>query len=468
MRILDMKTKRVIVWMVWVVTTLFIPNLIYALPFNINARSAILIDTRDERILYEKNADSLIAPASITKVISLFLVFDAIREGRARLWDTVVVSPRAASTGGSRMGLRAGDEVPLEEIIKGMAVVSGNDACVAVAEHLAGSVERFVKLMNIKARQLGMRNTVFMTPNGLPAKGQLTTARDISKLSLAYLRRFPESLSIHSMCSYTYRTSTHRNANRLLGKCPGVDGIKTGFVCASGYNLSATAKRGNVRLLAVVMGAPSAGVRAIETAKLLEYGFQVVGEDGPQIREVEDFDSPGRIKIATDSTFMGVPQCEPERKSKVVKAIRYENAKPEEADGTSSVASKRSEKSSVAKKKTVSRKVMSAGKTAGVKQSVAVKKSVVAKKTQTVAQAKTSAKAGSGKEAQVAKNASVVQQKAAKSVKTAKPVTEEKKKIVAVIPNVSKAKPLAPSSAGKTTIIQKAQPRSQSTKEKKG
>lgn len=253
----------------------------------INSRSAILVDMGDGRILYEQDPDASIAPASITKVLTLYIVFEALREGRLKPWENVTVSSRAAMTGGSRMGLKTGHIVPVEELIKGMAVVSGNDACVAVAEHMAGSVEDFVRIMNHKARELGMTHSRFSTPNGLPAPGQYTTARDIAKLSVAYLRRFPESLSIHSMQSYTYRTTTHRNANRLLATCPGVDGLKTGFVCAAGYNLSATCRRGETRLLAVVLGAPSAAVRAAETAKLIELGYHAIASGSPVIR-VED------------------------------------------------------------------------------------------------------------------------------------------------------------------------------------
>lgn len=242
--------------------------------YTVRAHSAILIDASDGSVLFEQQADRPIAPASVTKIMTLYLTFDAIKEGQVHLWDRVSISRRAAETGGSRMGLKAGTEVPLEELIKGVAVVSGNDAAVAVAEHVAGSVENFVRKMNLKCRMLGMYNTTFMTPNGLPAKGQLSTARDLARLSISYLRRHPEALHLHSMTSYTYGNSTHHNANKLLGTCPGVDGIKTGFVCASGYNLAATAKRGDVRLIAVVMGASSASIRAIETEKLLEAGFQ--------------------------------------------------------------------------------------------------------------------------------------------------------------------------------------------------
>ena len=253
---------------------------------HVNARSAILLDMENGSVLFEQNADYLIAPASITKILTLYVIFEAIKQGQVRLSDKVEVSRRAAATGGSRMGLRAGTNVPLEEIVKGIAVVSGNDACVAAAEHVSGSVERFVKKMNAKARELGMTRSEFMTPNGLPATGQVTTARDIARLSVAYLRRFPESLLIHSMQSYTYGTHSHHNANRLLGKCPGVDGLKTGFVCASGYNISATAKRSGVRVLAVVMGARNPWIRCSEAERLIEAGFRETGAPYNELKSV--------------------------------------------------------------------------------------------------------------------------------------------------------------------------------------
>jgi D-alanyl-D-alanine carboxypeptidase (penicillin-binding protein 5/6) len=244
---------------------------------RVKARSAILVDMENGRVLYEQDADYLIAPASITKILTLYLVFEAIKQGEVCLSDEVEVSRLAASASGSRMGLRADTHVSLDELIRGIAVVSGNDACVAAAEHISGSVGRFVNKMNVKARELGMTRSHFMTPNGLPAAGQVTTARDIAKLSVTYLHRFPESLTIHSMQAYAYGKHAHHNANRLLGKCPGVDGLKTGFVCASGYNISATAKRNGVRILAVVMGARSPWVRCSEAEKLIEAGFRETG-----------------------------------------------------------------------------------------------------------------------------------------------------------------------------------------------
>lgn len=285
---------------------------------RVNARSAILIDMENGSIMYEQNADAPIAPASITKILSLYLVFEAIKEGQVQLTDKVEVSSRAANTGGSRMGLRAGIRVPLEELIKGMAVVSGNDACVAVAEHISGSVDRFVYKMNAKARELGMTNSRFMTPNGLPAAGQVTTARDISKLSIAYLKRFPESLAIHSMQAYAYGRNAHHNANRLLGRCPGVDGIKTGFVCASGYNISATARRGGMRILAVVMGSRTPWIRLTETEKLLEAGFRECGAPHSETRYASSPEpTPAAVPIVKVGKKSGV------HKTKIAKSRRH-------------------------------------------------------------------------------------------------------------------------------------------------
>ncbi len=265
---------------------------------RVNAQSAIVIDMESGNVLFEQNADLPIAPASITKILSLYLVFEAIKEGQVHLSDKVEVSRRAASTGGSRMGLKAGTRVPLEELIKGMAVVSGNDACVAAAEHISGSVDRFVAKMNAKARELGMVKTRFFTPNGLPAAGQVTTARDIAKLSTIYLHRFPESLSIHSLQAYSYGRSSHHNANRLLGRCPGVDGLKTGFVCSSGYNISATAKRGGTRILAVVMGARTPWIRLAETEKLIEAGFRECGAPHADVKFAMSADSSPEVEAS--------------------------------------------------------------------------------------------------------------------------------------------------------------------------
>jgi len=249
---------------------------------NLSVHSAILMDMTTGRILLAHNADDPLQPASITKVLSLYLADEAIRNGKVRPTDPVKISQKAGRTGGSKMFLQAGSEIPLAELLKGMAVVSANDASVAVAEYIGGNVEAFVKQMNGKARELGMNRSFFKNPNGLPARGQFTTARDILILACDYLRRFPESLNLHSQQYYTYRDITQRNRNSLLRHYPNADGLKTGWVVKAGYHIVATAKRGNTRLIAVVMGAKTPAIRARETEKLLDKGFMIVREDPRQ------------------------------------------------------------------------------------------------------------------------------------------------------------------------------------------
>lgn len=243
---------------------------------TLRVKSAILYDVNSGQVLYEQNPDFQIAPASLTKVLTLYIIFDAIRQGRLRPWDVVDVSERASTQGGSNMHLRHGEQVKVTELIKGIAVASANDACMAMADYLEnGNVDAFVALMNATAKRLGMSNSAFFNPNGLPADGQLTTARDMLKLAVAYLDQFPKALTIHSMQYFTHNNRQRHNANSLLGHYPGADGLKTGFVCASGYNIIATAKHGDTRLIAVVLGSRNAIVRERETVKLLNKGFKL-------------------------------------------------------------------------------------------------------------------------------------------------------------------------------------------------
>ncbi len=255
---------------------LLLPVLSSADSLRLNVPSAILMDMTSGRILFSQNADEPLQPASITKVLSLYLAEEALREGRVRPTDPVKISRKAGRTGGSRMFLQIGSEIPLEALLKGMAVVSANDASVAVAEYIGGGVERFVDLMNRKARELGMNHSFFKNPNGLPAQGQFTTARDMLTLANDYLRRFPETLSLHSQQYYTFGDITQRNRNSLLRHYPDADGLKTGWVVKSGYHIVATAKRGNTRLIAIVMGAKTSGIRSRETERLLDEGFLMV------------------------------------------------------------------------------------------------------------------------------------------------------------------------------------------------
>jgi len=241
---------------------------------TVEAKAAVLADVATGTRLFEYNPEVLIEPASFTKVLTLYLVFEAVQRGQIQLQDEVYISETAWRTGGSKMFVGVGTKVPLEDLIKGIAVVSGNDACVAVAEHIDGSVGAFIADMNRKAQELGMVHSAFLNPHGLPAEGQITTAGDMAILALAYLKQFPEALKYHSMQEYTYNGITQYNRNHLLRKDSTVDGLKTGFVEASGYHLTATASRDGMRLVAVVMGALRPSVREREAAKMLSYGYR--------------------------------------------------------------------------------------------------------------------------------------------------------------------------------------------------
>lgn len=250
---------------------------------SIRACSAIVYDLQHEAILFEQNADERIPPASLTKVMSMHLALDHLAAGHASMDSMVTVSPAAAATGGSRMGLVASEELPMKRLLQGMAVSSGNDASHAVAEYVGGSHDAFVRMMNVKARQLGMSNSRFATPHGLPAADQYTTARDMLILARSYLKRYPQALEFHNMRSLTHRGNGTFNRNPLLGQFPGADGLKSGWIRASGYNLIFTASRGERRLLAVIMGAPDAYVRGNEACRLLEAGFQAAENLSPTV-----------------------------------------------------------------------------------------------------------------------------------------------------------------------------------------
>jgi len=261
--------------LICLIVIMMTPAALQAASLKIKAKAAILVDMNSGRILFSKNPDRPLPPASLAKILSLYLVQEALKDGKLRPEDMVKISETAAGTRGSRMRLACGDSVSLGELIKGMAVCSGNDASVAVAEHMAGDAEKFVEKMNDKARALGMTRSRFQNPQGLPAKDQYTTARDILTLSQAYLRDFPESVKMHSMRSFTFEGKTFRNKNNLLIHSSDVDGLKTGFVGRGGYHIVATAKRGDTRLIAVIMGCKNFRTRTRQTMKLLTAGFDM-------------------------------------------------------------------------------------------------------------------------------------------------------------------------------------------------
>ncbi len=243
-------------------------------PFALAAQSAVLIDANSGEFLYGQNPDERISPASFVKLITLLLIFDAVDQGQVLIEDKVWISEKAWRTGGSKMFVRQGNRVPLEELIKGIAVVSGNDACIAVAEFLQGNEQAFVVKMNEKVQELQLENTQFQTVNGWPAPDQYTSARDMALIARVYVQEHPQAIKYHQLKDFTHENIRQKNRNGLLRRDPTVDGLKTGHTENAGYHLLATAKRGDQRFIAVVMGAKSEAIREREALRLLNYGFR--------------------------------------------------------------------------------------------------------------------------------------------------------------------------------------------------
>ncbi|WP_018131916.1 D-alanyl-D-alanine carboxypeptidase family protein [Effusibacillus pohliae] len=241
------------------------------------AVSAIVMDAATGQVLFEKNAHDRLPPASITKIMTMLLVMEAIEAGKVKLTDHIRTSERAASMGGSQIFLEPGEEMTLEDMMKGIALGSANDASVAVAEHLAGSEEEFVRLMNQRAQELGLKDTHFSNCNGLPVENHYTSAYDVAVMSRELLKH-EGILKWTSMYQDYLRKDTDKpfwlvNTNKLVRFYPGVDGLKTGFTSESRYCLSATAKRGEFRVIAVVMGEPTSPTRNAEIAGMFDWAF---------------------------------------------------------------------------------------------------------------------------------------------------------------------------------------------------
>ena len=273
-------TKRgMLIISVWVVVLLSVGSQLASAqemphPFALAVKSAVLIDANSGELLYGQNPDERISPASFVKLMTLFLIFDAIDQGQVLIEDKVWISDKAWRTGGSKMFVRQGDRVPLEELIKGIAVVSGNDACIAVAEFLQGNEQALVAKMNQKVQELQLENTQFQTVNGWPAPDQYTSARDMAIIARAYVQAHPQAIQYHQLKEFTHENIRQKNRNGLLWRDPTVDGLKTGHTENAGYHLLATAKRGDQRFIAVVMGAKSEAIREREALRLLNYGFR--------------------------------------------------------------------------------------------------------------------------------------------------------------------------------------------------
>jgi D-alanyl-D-alanine carboxypeptidase len=241
----------------------------------------ILLDAESGQVLSEQNADVLTYPASLTKMMTLYLVFEALNQGRIRLDQTMYVSPYAAARAPSKLALTPGDSVRVRDLILGVVTRSANDAAAVLAEGLAGSEGNFARYMTWKARQLGMNHTSFQNASGLPDPQQRTTARDIARLSLALYQHFPREYRYFAVREFEFRGDTVRSHNRMMEWYQGADGIKTGFINASGFNLAASAVRDGRRLIAVIMGGRSARGRDAQMGSLLDQGFAVLASGRP-------------------------------------------------------------------------------------------------------------------------------------------------------------------------------------------
>jgi D-alanyl-D-alanine carboxypeptidase (penicillin-binding protein 5/6) len=244
--------------------------------FNEPRYTAIVVDANTGEVLYSKRADSQRYPASITKIMTLYLTFEALQSGRLHLDDRLTISAHANSMAPTKLGLGVGAQIRVDDAIRALAVKSANDMAVALAERIGGSESRFAALMTLRAQELGMANSQFVNASGLPDRRQLSTSRDIALLSRAVMRDYPQYYGYFGIHRFTYRGETMTNHNHLLDTMPGVDGLKTGFTNASGYNLAASAVRNGRRLIAVVMGGNSWAARDANVADLLNTGFEVL------------------------------------------------------------------------------------------------------------------------------------------------------------------------------------------------
>jgi D-alanyl-D-alanine carboxypeptidase len=254
----------------WIVT---IAALAIAAPCAVHAESLLVVEADTGKVLQADNATYPWYPASVTKIMTAYVTLKAVKEGRLSLDSVLTVSPVAASQSPSKMGFRPGTQVTVENALAMMMVKSANDMAVVLAEGVGGSVDGFSAQMNQTAQRLGMTQTSYVNPNGLPADGQITSARDLAILARAVIRDLPEYEYFYHIPSIRFGRRVTNNFNKLIGRYPGADGFKTGFICASGYNLVGSATRNGKRLIAVVLGASSGRMRAVRAAQLLERGF---------------------------------------------------------------------------------------------------------------------------------------------------------------------------------------------------
>ena len=260
------------------IITVIIGNLAYASPIppapNLNAKAYVLMDFDSGMILASSNKDLTLPPASITKMMTAYIAFTELKEKNISLNEDVLVSKKAWKTGGSKMFIEVGKQIKFKDILQGVITVSGNDASVALAEHISGDENTFAIYMNQVAKNIGLINTNYTNSTGLPNDSLYTTAEDIALLSRSLISNFPNLYKLYSTKSFKFNDIKQYSRNKLLFIDDNVDGIKTGFTNAAGYCLASSAKRGNRRLIAVVMGAPTPDIRIQSSRTLLEYGFR--------------------------------------------------------------------------------------------------------------------------------------------------------------------------------------------------
>jgi D-alanyl-D-alanine carboxypeptidase (penicillin-binding protein 5/6) len=274
--------KRIVLKVVWLASfaissvahaKLLVPN-----PPVVNAKGFILIDFDTGKVLAEENADEQLNPASLTKMMTSYVIGRELQNGTISMDDMVTVSQKAWAKNfpeSSKMFIEVGKEVSVADLNRGIIIQSGNDACVAMAEHVAGSEDQFAQLMNLYAEEIGLNSSHFVNSHGLTADGHMTTARDMANLGIALIRDVPEEYAIYKEKSFTFNGISQLNRNSLLwDKSLNVDGIKTGHTDAAGFSLVSSATKGDMRLVAVVMGASSERARKVESKKLLNYGFR--------------------------------------------------------------------------------------------------------------------------------------------------------------------------------------------------
>ena len=274
------------------------------------ARSWLLLDVTANHLIAASNADDRVEPASLTKLVTAYMVFSAIKEGKLDRGQVVPVSEKAWKTAGSKMFIEPKKSVTAEELLHGMIVQSGNDASVALAEVIAGSEEAFAQRMNATAKKIGLKNSNFVNASGLPDSKHYSTAFDLALVAAAIIREFPDFYALYAIKEYRYNNITQANRNRLLWLDPNVDGVKTGHTDKAGFCLIASAKRGDRRLISVVMGTPSDTIRAQEAQTLLNFGFQHydtvrVHEKGASIAKVRIWKGgANEVDVGMDATIL--------------------------------------------------------------------------------------------------------------------------------------------------------------------